>query len=188
MRCSTFETREPVSVDVESLYRKYGAMVLRRCRSMLGDEQSAQDATQDVFVALLKREGQLEDRGLSAFLWRAATNVCLNKIRSQKRKPMDPDLDRILQISEAAQQMERSHARSFLQRVFDQGPEGTDTIAVLHYRDGLTLEETAEVVGMSVSGVRKRLRQLRAAAQAFDPSPASSSAPSGGPRIDGGAA
>ena len=56
VRCSTFGTREPLMVDVETLYRKYGAMVLRRCRSMLGDEQSAQDATQDVFVALLKRE------------------------------------------------------------------------------------------------------------------------------------
>ena len=35
-------------------------------------------------------------------------------------------------------------------------------MAVLHYRDGMTLEEVAGEVGLSVSGVRKRLRGLRA--------------------------
>jgi RNA polymerase sigma-70 factor (ECF subfamily) len=35
-------------------------------------------------------------------------------------------------------------------------------MAVLHYVDGMTLEETAETVGLSVSGVRKRLRSLQA--------------------------
>ena len=33
---------------------------------------------------------------------------------------------------------------------------------MLHYIDGMTLEETAETVGLSVSGVRKRLRTLQA--------------------------
>ena len=42
-------------------------------------------------------------------------------------------------------------------------PRSTGTIAVLHLHDGLTLEQTADAVGMSVSGVRKRLRKLRAA-------------------------
>lgn len=39
--------------------------------------------------------------------------------------------------------------------------ETTRTIAMLHYVDRFTLEETAEMVKMSVSGVRKRLRKLR---------------------------
>ena len=42
-------------------------------------------------------------------------------------------------------------------------PDSTGTIAVLHLHDGLTLEQTAEAVGMSVSGVRKRLRKLKVA-------------------------
>ena len=33
---------------------------------------------------------------------------------------------------------------------------------MLHLHDGLTLEQTAREVGMSVSGVRKRLRKLKA--------------------------
>jgi DNA-directed RNA polymerase specialized sigma24 family protein len=38
----------------------------------------------------------------------------------------------------------------------------TRTIAVLHLVDGMTYEEVAREVGLAVSGVRKRLRTLRA--------------------------
>jgi RNA polymerase sigma-70 factor (ECF subfamily) len=44
---------------------------------------------------------------------------------------------------------------------YDPSKVTTQTIAVLHYSDGLTLEETAEVTGLSVSGVRKRLDKLK---------------------------
>ena len=42
-----------MAIDVEAAYRRYGPMVLRRCRQMLRDEQQATDAMQDVFVQLL---------------------------------------------------------------------------------------------------------------------------------------
>ena len=45
--------------------------------------------------------------------------------------------------------------------LFGRQPESSRTIAVLHYVDGLTLEEVARQTGLSVSGVRKRLRRLR---------------------------
>src|SRR5262245_14594746 len=49
-RCSSNRVK---GVDVEDLSRRYGAMVLRRCRRLLGDESEALDASQDVFVRLL---------------------------------------------------------------------------------------------------------------------------------------
>jgi RNA polymerase sigma-70 factor (ECF subfamily) len=48
-----------------------------------------------------------------------------------------------------------------LARLFGRHPESSRTIAVLHFVDGLTLEEVALETRMSVSGVRKRLRRLR---------------------------
>ncbi|MFP4378575.1 MAG: RNA polymerase sigma factor, partial [Spirochaetales bacterium] len=56
---------------------------------------------------------------------------------------------------------DRTLTAHFLDRVFAREPESTRTIAVLHYVDGFTLEETAAQIGLSVSGVRKRLRALR---------------------------
>ena len=52
--------------------------------------------------------------------------------------------------------------KNILARLFSKEPESSRTIAVLHYVDGLTLEETAREVSLSVSGVRKRLRALKA--------------------------
>ena len=49
----------------------------------------------------------------------------------------------------------------FLDKLFEEEKETTRLIAVMHYVDGLTLEETASQIGLSVSGVRKRLRNLR---------------------------
>ena len=64
-------------------------------------------------------------------------------------------------IAMAGSSEARSHARLLLERLFGRQPASSRTIAVLHYLDGLTLEEVAFEVGLSVSGVRKRLRSLR---------------------------
>ena len=48
-----------------------------------------------------------------------------------------------------------------LTRIFGDGTESTFEMAVMHYVDQMTLDEVAREVGLSVSGVRKRLRTLR---------------------------
>lgn len=152
-----------MAIDVESAYRRYGPMVLRRCRTMLHDEHQATDAMQDVFVQLLRHHDRLEDRGLSSLLYRIATNVCLNRIRSSQRRPEDASSDLLGRIADAtASDGARGEARSVLDRVLGREPVSTATIAVLHLHDGMTLQEVADAVGLSVSGVRKRLRKLKA--------------------------
>lgn len=151
-----------MAIDVETTYRRYGPMVLRRCRQILGDEQQATDAMQDVFVQILRNRDRLEDRGLSSLLYRIATNVCLNKVRSRRRRPEDARGELLAQIAEATREEERTAARNMLDRVLGREPISTTTIAVLHLHDGMTLQEVADVVGLSVSGVRKRLRKVRA--------------------------
>ena len=147
------------NIDIEELYRTYGPMVVRRCRWMLRDGDAARDATQDVFVQLLRRPGLVLQHP-STLLYRIATNVCLNSLRARGRRPEDPEGD-LLQRIAAADEEGRFEARSILDRVFGRERESTRTIAVLHLLDGFTLKEVADLTGMSVSGVRKRLRSLK---------------------------
>lgn len=119
------------------------------------------DATQDVFVQLLRHEHGLDERAPSSLLYRIATNVCLNRLRTKRRRPEHPDDDLLAALAHHCDTEGQAQARSFLGRLFRHQPESTATIAVMHWLDGMTLERVAEEVGMSVSGVRKRLRALR---------------------------
>lgn len=149
-------------VDVEAFYRKYGLLVFSRCRDLLGDDASAEDAMQDVFVQLVRHQHRLHDTAPSSLLLRIATNVCLNRIRTRRRHPEDLDPGLLERIAAAPDEEARGVASLLLQRIFASQQESTKVMAVLHLRDGWTLEEVATETGMSVSGVRKRLRGLKA--------------------------
>ncbi len=154
-------------LDVEALYRKYGPMVLRRCRSLLGDEEKALDAMQETFVRVLKRKGSLTDEAPSSLLYCIATNLCLNIIRAEKRRLERPDGE-LLELIAGSDDVEAlGQARHLIDGIFAREEASTRTMAVLHYVDGLTLEETAKRVGLSVSGLRKRLAGLRERSRIF---------------------
>ncbi len=148
-------------LDVEGLWTRYGGLVLRRCRQLLRDEEEALDVSQDVFVQLLRRRSQLEVRYPSSLLWRIATNLSLNRLRDRRAAPEpveDATLVRLARLEDPEPGVE---ARITLRRLFARHQPSTRLIATLHFVDGLTLEQTAREVGLSVSGVRRRLRGLR---------------------------
>jgi RNA polymerase sigma-70 factor (ECF subfamily) len=154
-----------MGLDVEQLYRKYGPMVLRRCRQLLRDEHAAQDALHDVFVLALDRADGLRQDYPSSLLYTMATNHCLNRLRERTRHPVDRDEEILLNIASQDEGHEGFVWSNLLDRLFGREQASTRTMAVLHYLDGFTLEQVAKETGLSVSGVRKRLRVLRDRAQ-----------------------
>lgn len=157
-------------LDVEELSQRYGPMVLRRCRQLLRDEDEAMDVCQDVFVRLLERRDRLDGRYPSSLLYRIATNLCLNRIRDRVRRGETAEDGLLERIASAEDTAKRSEARQILSRLFGRQPESSRTIAVLHYLDGLTLEQVGEVVGLSTSGVHGRLTRLRRSLQDLEKS------------------
>lgn len=156
-----------MDLDIEELYQEYGPMVLRRCRWILKDEDKAFDAMQDVFVQLLKKKNTLRNIHLTSLLYRIATNICLNRIRYDTRHPETKNENLIHNIAAADDFETRVQLKDLLERIFHGQKESTRTIALLHLVDGMTLQEVANEVGLSVSGVRKRLRTLKAHAELF---------------------
>ncbi len=156
------ESRKVNTLDVESLYRRYGPMVLRRCRSILGDEDRAMDAMQDVFVKVLRKRESLRPDYPSSLLYRIATNTCLNVLRSRRRAPSYGS-DRLLEdLPGREEPADRVLDTLLLEELFAQELPGTRSMAELHYLEKASFKETAARVGLSVSGVRKRLSGLRA--------------------------
>ena len=150
-----------MDVNIEELYRRYAPMVLRRCRQLLRDEDKALDAMQDVFAKLLAYRERLEMKYPSSLLYRISTNICLNIIRDQKRRRTYSDEDLLTNIAVYDENEDRTTFRDLLERVFRGEKKSTREIAVLHFIDGMTLPEVAREVGLSHSGVCKRIRELR---------------------------
>lgn len=146
--------------DVEAWYRRYGPMVYRRCLALLRDEAQAEEAMQDVFVNVWKQAERVIDMAPSSYLYQAATRVSLNIMRTRGRRPDVAEYDVADVIAEQTSAEKLSSTRQALARLFRKQKIGTDVIAVLHYVDGMTLDEVAHEVGLSASGVRKRLKEL----------------------------
>ena len=72
---------------VEALYRRYGAAVQRRARTLMGSDAAAADAVQEVFIRVLDHYDRF--RGESSpmtWLYRVTTNLCLNRLRDERRR------------------------------------------------------------------------------------------------------
>lgn len=152
--------------DFGELYLKFGPMVLRRCRFILKDEEKALDAMQDVFLRIIESQTKIENLCASLF-YVTATRVCLNKIRSDKLRS-GPDLEvfsEIIPDKFSEEGREKIEADMVLEKIFENRDSKDRLISALHFVDGLTLEETACEVKMSVSGVRKRIRELQSFAR-----------------------
>ena len=144
------------------LYEAYAPMVYRRCVFLLKDDAEAKDMVPNVFLRVYERMDTLDFSQPSSLLWNTATRLCLNRIRDKKRRGLDVDSSELLLTIACAEEDDGIEARGLWAKIFSKEQESTRTIATLHYVDGMTLEETAETVGLSVSGVRKRLRTLQA--------------------------
>ncbi len=74
-----------LSHDATALYRQHGAIIYRRCLRLLRDPEAARDATQEVFLKLIRDEERLFDReDVAPWLYRVATNHCLNLKRDAR--------------------------------------------------------------------------------------------------------
>jgi RNA polymerase sigma-70 factor (ECF subfamily) len=154
-----------VAIDIEAYYRKYLPMVFRRCKALLRNEDDAMDAAQDVFVKLIKAGEKLHGRFPSSLLYVIATNTCLNRIRRKKQHgDSHEDIGEML-LPSAERGFERIEARMILEAILETESESTRTICFMHHLDGMTLKEIGETMGLSVSGVRKRLVTFNARAR-----------------------
>jgi RNA polymerase sigma-70 factor (ECF subfamily) len=146
-----------MAIDIEVYYQKYLPMVFRRCRALLRNEDDAMDAVQDVFVKLLKAKENLHGQFPSSLLYTIATNTCLNRIRWKKRHAdSQEDIGEMPLISKE-RGFEHVEARMILDAILENESESTRAICFMYHVDGMTLKEIGETMGLSASGVRKRL-------------------------------
>ena len=150
-----------MSLDVADLYRRYGDLVMGRCRTLLGDEESARDATQEVFLRLHRYRKRFRgEASPSTYLFHITTTTCLNRLRSRKRHPEDPVGEVPIQAYNDTL-LETIQLRDLLARVLSHADKKTRAIILYHYADGMTYKEIGSVMGLSGAAIRKRVAVFR---------------------------
>ena len=148
-------------IDLEAFYARYGPIVLRRCRHILKDEQSAFDAMQEVFLKILQKKNTLTVAHPSSLLYRMATNICINRIRNERKHEIRRYLDIFQNISFFDRQEDETIAKYLFEFVLKKEKGTTRKIAVMYFLNGMTIKEVAATVRLSTSGVHKHLEKIK---------------------------
>ncbi len=156
-------------LDIAQIYRRYGDMVLGRCRGLLGNEADAQEAAQDVFLKLHRyRDSFRGDASPTTYLFKITTTTCLNRIRTRKRRPEDP-VEELPPPVETDTLLDLVELRQLVNVLLADEDERTIHSVVYHYADGMTHAEVGEILGISGAAVRKRIGVFKAKVAANPP-------------------
>jgi len=151
--------------QVSDLYRKYGAVIYSRCRRLLKDDALAEDATQEVFVRVMRHiESAPDDKAALAWIYRISTNFCLNMIRDRNRQAEPVD-----ELPEASGDHPEPELldRELAMQLVNRAPENLRAPAVLYYVDGLEQEQVAKTLGVSRRTVINRLNEFMTRSRKF---------------------
>jgi RNA polymerase sigma-70 factor (ECF subfamily) len=157
------------------LVLKYQHRVLKLVSRFVSDAAEAQDVAQEAFLKAYRALPSF--RGDSAFytwLYRIAINTAKNTLVSNRRRPVDFDLDlqdpeqydrqaRLKEVDTPEGVLLTEEIREVVERAMEQLPEDLRTAIVLREIEGLSYEEIAEAMDCPVGTVRSRIFRAREA-------------------------
>ena len=152
-------------LKMSALYERYSPIIYARCRRILRDPAVAEDATQEVFVRVLRHlESAPDDAAALAWISRISTNYCLNAKRDQSRREES--------VSEVPEESSDHPEGAFInrdlaERLLTRVPERLRAPATLYYVDGMEQQHIAELLGVSRRTVINRLGDFNARARKY---------------------
>jgi RNA polymerase sigma-70 factor, ECF subfamily len=156
----------PPSQQVTQLYNRYGPAIFSRCRRLLRDPIAAEDATQEVFLRVLKHIGSApEETAVLAWIYRISTNYCLNLLRNDARhaEPMS-----VMPETATANFEDSLVSRDITDRLMKDAPEELRAPVMLYHVKGMEQAAIARVLGISRRTVLYRLSEFSERARRLD--------------------
>lgn len=161
---------------VEALVDHYGAWIHRMAARLLGDPRDAEEVTQDVLMTVVGKIGTFRGQAaFSSWLYRIAANAAYDRLRSRRSRaevslePLLPLFDEegrhIQPVVDWSSELEdpavAREARSALERSIGRLPAEYRIVLLLRDVEGLTNEEVAGALGLTVAAVKSRLHRAR---------------------------
>jgi len=161
----------------ERLVSRYQNKIVGYAARMLSDADEAEDVAQEVFIKAYRSLDSFRgDAMFSTWLYRITTNLCIDRMRSKKRRPqqaysLDEPYDKdegdggreIADFStEPTREVEREELRRRVREVMAEMPEKMRTILIMCDMQGMAYEEIATVLDCPLGTVKSRLFHARA--------------------------
>ena len=158
--------------DFEKLVTAYEKNVYNIALRMVGDPDDAADMTQETFIKAYRAlSGFRGDSKFSSWLYRIASNVCLDFLRSRSRHPqvslstVDEDDRATFELPDMRQNPEEQLMKKLgmeaVRRGLEQLPEQQRQILVLRELGGLSYAELAQTLGLEEGTVKSRIFRAR---------------------------
>jgi len=152
---------EATEADIEALYDQYGAILFHRCRSILKNDEDANDAVQETFARVIRTWTTFRSESSPlTWMYRISTNYCLNQLRNRSGRSQKREQHRDAIVGDGVS-LPRTSAwedADTVRGLLANEDEQTQRIVLHLYFDDMTREQAARLVGISVPTLRKRLQ------------------------------
>ena len=158
----------------EEIISRYEAKVMNLALRFTRNQEDAEEVMQDVFTTVYRKiDGFRGQSAFSSWLYRIVVNAAFMKLRKKKQSQTISMED----LAPAVKQycMERDNAanthshgiavarelQEVLQKAIDKLPDQYRAVFVLRDVDGLSNQETGEILDLSIPAVKSRLHRSR---------------------------
>ena len=156
------------------LVEEHAGRIYRLALRMMGNEADAEDVLQETFLNAFRSIDRFEERSsLSTWLYRIASNAALMRLR--RKEPEQISVDEPLERDDGdlvprqffdfcclpEEDLLRDEAVAEMNRAVEELPPTLRSVFILRDIEGLSTEETAKALGLSVSAVKSRLMRAR---------------------------
>ncbi|MEO6629222.1 MAG: sigma-70 family RNA polymerase sigma factor [Aquihabitans sp.] len=149
----------------DRLLRDHQARIYAVCRRVTGNDADALDATQDAMIAVVRGLPSFDGRSrFSTWVYRIATNSCLDELRRRKRRPfvgLPEESDRHQAEASVGDPGRAVDDRLLVEAGLRQLPEDFRVAVVLRDLCQLDYAEIAEVLDVPAGTVRSRISRGR---------------------------
>ena len=154
--------RQEVKNDVERIMDIYGELIFKTCFMMVKNKYDAEDIVQDTFmkyISYLAENNRFEsDEHKKAWLLRVSQNKCkdLLKYKNRHTHVAYEDVEECLLCGNDYEQSDMEEFLRFANLSYEH-----KSVIMLHYIEGFSVEETANILSISISAVKMRLKRGR---------------------------
>lgn len=146
---------------IEQTWQEYHAKLHGFIQSRVGDESTAEDILQEVFLRIISKIDTLKDDSkIHSWMYQIARNAIIDHYRANKIMGELPES--LASPEMEATQEARQEIEGWLQTMIKRLPEQYREAVTLSEIENLTQQEVAEKQGVSLSGAKSRVQRGRA--------------------------